>query len=121
MADEDMGAGAKREYTEAIKRINATQFKKPGEKTEAFRALSKNRPGRTSAAARGLRVGSDTPTGSEEREQAVTQWKGQRPKGGGRGVAAPHKEWVAWGSRNPNRASMASKVLGEAKNKKKST
>lgn len=125
MADTpDAAAGAKRDYVRAMHRINFTQFNEAGQKTAAFKALSAARPGRTSAAARGMRVGSTTPTKgpdggtSPERQAEVDAWKRERPRGGGRGVAAPHADWVAWGSRNPNRASMASKTMEAAKKAK---
>lgn len=116
MADE-LNPGSKRAYVRAIHRIHHTQFEEPGQKTEAFKSLAKDRPGRTSAAGRGLAVGSSTPTGSAERQAEVAKWRALRP-GGGSPSGATHEQWVAWGSANPNRASMASGTLRAARKKK---
>jgi hypothetical protein len=33
---------------------------------------------------------------------SVSDWRGDMPQGGGRGVAAPRREWIAWGTAKPN-------------------
>ena len=58
---------------------------------------------------------SSTEWNSPERAKEVSEWQARRPKGGGRGVAAPHSQWVAWGSQNPNRNSLAARALATSR------
>ena len=109
----DVNPGGKRAYVKAMHAAN-----RDNASTQVFRDLSLNRPGRLSASGRGMRAGADTPTGSPEREEAVLKWRAERP-GGGSPSGATHAQWTDWGSRNPNRASMASAVQRSAQKKHK--
>lgn len=92
-----------------------------------FVTHAKRRPGRLEAAERimqGRRAGliprsSEHPDNSPERRAEVKEWQLRRPQGGGRGVAAPRREWVKWGLENPNRTSMAGRTVAEYKKKDK--
>lgn len=91
-----------------------------GSSTEAWRNWGKANPNRVSNAARVLRE----PKGSrtESPDETTEEWQARMPKGGGRGVAAPHPEWVAWGKSKPGRASRAAKtVRGQGKQKTQTT
>lgn len=82
---------------------------KHGSSTEDFRTWGKANPNRVSNAARTLREPKSSRT--EDPQETTEQWLSRRPKGGGRGVAAPHPEWVAWGKSKPGRASQAAKTV----------
>lgn len=91
-----------------------------GGTTEQWRQWGKSNPNRVSNAARTMRVKKADRT--EIQGETVEQWQSRRPKGGGRGVAAPHPEWVAWGKSKPGSASQAAKTVrsqGKKKSKKK--
>ena len=110
---EETNPGAQQAWTKTVHRINAGQFDKPGEKSAAFREHAMSRPGRIEQAARTL------PQKTETQYENTKEWLAARPKGGGRGVAAPHQEWVNWGSKNPNRKSMAGRALAKQPRRKK--
>jgi hypothetical protein len=89
-----------------------------GGATEQWRQWGKTNPNRVSNAARTMRVKKADRT--EVQGETTEQWQSRRPKGGGRGVAAPHPEWVAWGKSKPGSASQAAKtVRGQGKKRVK--
>jgi hypothetical protein len=89
-----------------------------GGTTEQWRQWGKTNPNRVSNAARTMRVKKTDRT--EVQGETTEQWQSRRPKGGGRGVAAPHPEWVAWGKSKPGSASQAAKtVRGQGKKRAK--
>lgn len=71
---------------------------------------SKSNPNREYQAARSYRKAGKarregttgvSPTKTYGPYQDKSDWLADRPRGGGRGVAAPRKEWVAWGTSKP--------------------
>jgi hypothetical protein len=89
-----------------------------GSSTDSFRAWGKANPNRVSNAARTLREPKSKRTeitpvdnSQEAKDAATANWLAKRPRGGGRNVAAPHAEWVAWGKQKPGRASQAAKTV----------
>lgn len=80
-----------------------------GGSTQQWRDWSKANPNKVSNAARTMREPKATRT--EKPEETTAQWLSRRPQGGGKGVAAPHPEWVAWGKSKPGRASRAGKTV----------
>lgn len=108
-----------RQWVQGMKALNYARYdaQAAGVKVNMGNAMREHamaRPERKAQAARNLpHMGGWTGTKSNtpERTAEVNAWLGNRPKGGGRGVAAAHSEWVAWGRQNPNRASMASHAL----------
>ena len=82
-----------------------------GGSTDQWRDWGKSNPNRVSNAARTMRERKNTRT--EDPNETTEQWLARRPQGGGRGVAAPHQEWVTWGKSKPGRASRAGKIVAE--------
>lgn len=80
-----------------------------GGSTEQWRSWGSSNPNRVSNAARTMRERKSTRT--ENPNETTDQWLARRPQGGGRGVAAPHQEWVDWGKSKPGRASRAGKIV----------
>lgn len=80
-----------------------------GGSTEQWRSWGKSNPNRVSNAARTLRVKKTERT--EVAGETTQDWQARRPQGGGRGVAAPHADWVAWGKSKPGAASHAAKTV----------
>lgn len=80
-----------------------------GGSTNQWREWGKSNPNRISNAARTMRERKETRT--EDPNETTEQWLARRPQGGGRGLAAPHKEWVDWGKSKPGRASRAGKIV----------
>lgn len=80
-----------------------------GGSTQQWRDWGSSNPNRVSNAARVMRERKATRT--EDPNETIGEWKARRPQGGGRGVAAPHPEWVAWGKSKPGRASRAGKTV----------
>lgn len=110
---EDVNRGSRGPWLSALHRIHYTQFENLGEKSAAFKEHAKTRPGRVKQAARTL------PKKMETQYENTQEWLAARPQGGGRGVAAPHSQWVQWGSQNPNRQSMAGRTLAQQPRKEK--
>lgn len=80
-----------------------------GGSTQQWRDWGSSNPNRVSNAARVMRERKATRT--EDPNETTEQWLARRPQGGGRGIAAPHPEWVAWGKSKPGRASRAGKTV----------
>jgi hypothetical protein len=80
-----------------------------GGSTESWRAWGSDNPNRISNAARTMRTPKAKRT--EVEGETTAEWQARRPKGGTRGVAAPHPEWVAWGKSKPGNASRAAKTM----------
>lgn len=87
-----------------------------GGSTEQWRNWGKSNPNRISNAARTMREPKTKRT--ENPKETTGQWLSRRPQGGGRGVAAPHPEWVAWGKSKPGRASTAGKTVASQRKPK---
>ena len=97
--------------------INVSRYdlQSPQNKGDVFRQHGLQAPGRYTRASAAMRRGTPEGAGAygtPERAKAVRQWQSERP-GGGSPSGASHQQWVAWGTRNPNRASNASRAMGQ--------
>lgn len=89
-----------------------------GGSTKQWRDWGSSNPNKVSNAARTMRERKSTRT--EDPNETTEQWLARRPAGGGRGIAAPHPEWVAWGKSKPGRASRAGKTVAAHREANKS-
>ena len=103
-------AGSAKQPKNNIEDVKAWRESTPyGGSTDQWRSWGKSNPNRVSNAARTMRERKSTRT--EIQGETKGEWLARRPQGGGRGVAAPHADWVAWGKSKPGRASRAGKIV----------